>query len=163
LRAALVASCLRGALPPVDLRAVCFVRAMVRGTRGEKEGRRRRTRKALRRRAVECEEAVRCGEGRRGRRVQVTDHRITGHRSLALITHAARPNFHSTSESPSSLLSHTRRVNLSYFHHCLCSCHLSCLLSLVCPMPIHLDPTATATPLPRLSSLPHPKLRTQPP
>ena len=29
LRAALVASCLRGALPPVDLRAVCFVRAMV--------------------------------------------------------------------------------------------------------------------------------------
>jgi len=28
LRAALVASCLRGALPPVDLRAVCFVRAM---------------------------------------------------------------------------------------------------------------------------------------
>ncbi len=29
LRAAFVASCLRGALPPVDLRAVCFVRAMV--------------------------------------------------------------------------------------------------------------------------------------
>ena len=30
----LVASCLRGALPPVDLRAVCFVRAMVpRGVR----------------------------------------------------------------------------------------------------------------------------------
>ncbi|GBP96946.1 hypothetical protein EVAR_77059_1 [Eumeta japonica] len=28
LRAAFVASCLRGALPPVDLRAVCFVRAM---------------------------------------------------------------------------------------------------------------------------------------
>jgi hypothetical protein len=28
LRAALVASALRGALPPVDLRAVCFVRAM---------------------------------------------------------------------------------------------------------------------------------------
>jgi hypothetical protein len=27
--AALVASCLRGALPPVDLRAVCFVQAMV--------------------------------------------------------------------------------------------------------------------------------------
>ena len=27
LRAALVASCLRGALPPVDLRAVCLVRA----------------------------------------------------------------------------------------------------------------------------------------
>jgi hypothetical protein len=27
-RAALVASCLRGALPPVDLRAVCLVRAM---------------------------------------------------------------------------------------------------------------------------------------
>ena len=26
--AALVASCLRGALPPVDLRAVCFVRAI---------------------------------------------------------------------------------------------------------------------------------------
>ena len=31
MRAALVASCLRGALPPVDLRAVCFVRAMVDG------------------------------------------------------------------------------------------------------------------------------------
>ena len=29
LRAALVASCLRGALPPVDLRAVCLVRAMM--------------------------------------------------------------------------------------------------------------------------------------
>jgi len=29
LRAALVASCLRGALSPVDLRAVCLVRAMV--------------------------------------------------------------------------------------------------------------------------------------
>jgi hypothetical protein len=29
LRAALVANCLRGALPPVDLRAVCFVRAML--------------------------------------------------------------------------------------------------------------------------------------
>ena len=28
LRAAFVASCLRGALPPVDLRAVCLVRAM---------------------------------------------------------------------------------------------------------------------------------------
>ena len=28
LRAALVASCFLGALPPVDLRAVCFVRAM---------------------------------------------------------------------------------------------------------------------------------------
>jgi hypothetical protein len=28
LRAALVASCFRGALPPVDLRAVCLVRAM---------------------------------------------------------------------------------------------------------------------------------------
>ena len=28
LRAALVASCLRGALPPVDLRAVCLVRAI---------------------------------------------------------------------------------------------------------------------------------------
>ena len=27
--AALVANCLRGALPPVDLRAVCFVRAMM--------------------------------------------------------------------------------------------------------------------------------------
>jgi hypothetical protein len=27
-RADLVASCLRGAFPPVDLRAVCFVRAM---------------------------------------------------------------------------------------------------------------------------------------
>lgn len=30
LRAALVASCFLGALPPVDLRAVCFVRAMVK-------------------------------------------------------------------------------------------------------------------------------------
>jgi len=29
LRAALVASCFRGAFPPVDLRAVCLVRAMV--------------------------------------------------------------------------------------------------------------------------------------
>ena len=29
MRPALVASCLRGALPPVDLRAVCLVRAMV--------------------------------------------------------------------------------------------------------------------------------------
>ena len=29
LRAALVASCLRGALPPVDLRAVCLVRALL--------------------------------------------------------------------------------------------------------------------------------------
>ena len=28
LRAALAASCLRGALPPVDLRAVCLVRAI---------------------------------------------------------------------------------------------------------------------------------------
>jgi hypothetical protein len=28
LRAALVASCLRGAFPPVDLRAVCLVLAM---------------------------------------------------------------------------------------------------------------------------------------
>ena len=34
LRAALVASCLRGALPPVDLRAVCLVRAILRGARG---------------------------------------------------------------------------------------------------------------------------------
>ncbi|OQU86287.1 hypothetical protein SORBI_3003G065001 [Sorghum bicolor] len=33
-RAAFVASCFRGALPPVDLRAVCFVRAIVAG-RGE--------------------------------------------------------------------------------------------------------------------------------
>ena len=29
LRAALVASCIRGALPPVDLRAVCFVLAIL--------------------------------------------------------------------------------------------------------------------------------------
>ena len=29
LRALLVASCLRGALPPVDLRAVCFVLAIL--------------------------------------------------------------------------------------------------------------------------------------
>ncbi len=33
LRAALVASCLRGAFPPVDLRAVCLVRAMMRERR----------------------------------------------------------------------------------------------------------------------------------
>ena len=32
--AALVASCFLGALPPVDLRAVCFVRAMVIGELG---------------------------------------------------------------------------------------------------------------------------------
>ena len=31
LRAAFVASCFRGALPPVDLRAVCFVRAIGAG------------------------------------------------------------------------------------------------------------------------------------
>ena len=34
MRAALVASCLRGALPPVDLRAVCLVRAIVVGEVG---------------------------------------------------------------------------------------------------------------------------------
>ena len=33
MRAALVASCLRGAFPPVDLRAVCLVRAMMRVVR----------------------------------------------------------------------------------------------------------------------------------
>jgi len=33
LRAALVASCLRGALPPVDLRAVCFVLAILNSSR----------------------------------------------------------------------------------------------------------------------------------
>ena len=32
MRAALVASCLRGALPPVDLRAVCLVRACAEGS-----------------------------------------------------------------------------------------------------------------------------------
>lgn len=37
-RAALVASCLRGALPPTDLRAVCFVRAMVVGNEVVVEG-----------------------------------------------------------------------------------------------------------------------------
>lgn len=37
LRAALVASCLRGALPPVDLRAVCLVRAMWIGRKWESE------------------------------------------------------------------------------------------------------------------------------
>lgn len=37
LRAALVASCLRGALPPVDLRAVCLVRAI--GEKGVCDGR----------------------------------------------------------------------------------------------------------------------------
>ena len=31
MRAALVASAFRGALPPVDLRAVCFVRAILGG------------------------------------------------------------------------------------------------------------------------------------
>ena len=34
LRAAFVASALRGALPPVDLRAVCFVRAIPAADRG---------------------------------------------------------------------------------------------------------------------------------
>jgi hypothetical protein len=37
LRAALVASCLRGAFPPVDLRAVCLVRAMVVAVGSERE------------------------------------------------------------------------------------------------------------------------------
>jgi hypothetical protein len=37
LRAALVASCLRGALPPVDLRAVCFVLAIKKYVKEEKE------------------------------------------------------------------------------------------------------------------------------
>jgi hypothetical protein len=32
--AALEASCFRGAFPPVDFRAVCLVRAIVRGSRG---------------------------------------------------------------------------------------------------------------------------------
>ncbi len=36
LRAAFVASCFRGALPPVDLRAVCFVRAIVKDCRAAK-------------------------------------------------------------------------------------------------------------------------------
>ena len=43
--AALVASCLRGALPPVDLRAVCFVRAIVAAAKvwvSRREGRRLR-------------------------------------------------------------------------------------------------------------------------
>ncbi|KAF2925317.1 hypothetical protein DAI22_06g043200 [Oryza sativa Japonica Group] len=35
LRAALVASCFLGAFPPVDLRAVCFVRAIEEERRGE--------------------------------------------------------------------------------------------------------------------------------
>jgi hypothetical protein len=43
LRAALVASCLRGALPPVDLRAVCLVRAY--RSKGERQGRGRTVRK----------------------------------------------------------------------------------------------------------------------
>lgn len=34
LRAAFVASCLRGAFPPVDLRAVCFVRAIIAEIQG---------------------------------------------------------------------------------------------------------------------------------
>ena len=38
LRAALVASCLRGALPPVDLRAVYLVRAIVAFVVVEKDG-----------------------------------------------------------------------------------------------------------------------------
>ena len=47
LRAAFVASCLRGALPPVDLRAVCLVRAILlkrqrgRDTRLRRSGRAR--------------------------------------------------------------------------------------------------------------------------
>jgi len=39
LRAALAASCLRGALPPVLLRAVCLVRAIVREKRRGEERR----------------------------------------------------------------------------------------------------------------------------
>jgi hypothetical protein len=38
LRAAFDASCLRGALPPVDLRAVCLVRAMTTLVPCEKTG-----------------------------------------------------------------------------------------------------------------------------
>jgi hypothetical protein len=38
LRAALVASCFLGALPPVDLRAVCLVRAMLLSAGGEGRG-----------------------------------------------------------------------------------------------------------------------------
>ena len=41
LRAAFVASCLRGALPPVDLRAVCFVRAMIKRLEKEEVERRK--------------------------------------------------------------------------------------------------------------------------
>lgn len=37
LRAAFVANCLRGALPPVDLRAVCLVRAIVNEGRAKDE------------------------------------------------------------------------------------------------------------------------------
>ena len=50
LRAALVANCLRGALPPVDLRAVCFVLAMVQseeGTNTRQQERRRKKKVSL--------------------------------------------------------------------------------------------------------------------
>ncbi|CAL6376959.1 unnamed protein product [Bathycoccus prasinos] len=49
LRAALVASCFLGALPPVDLRAVCLVRAIVgKGGKGLGKGGAKRHRKVLR-------------------------------------------------------------------------------------------------------------------
>ncbi len=65
LRAALVASCLRGALPPVDLRAVCFVRAIVGGERlGGVEGK-------WKRRCEERGEVEKTKRGRRGERVCV--------------------------------------------------------------------------------------------
>ena len=37
--AALVANCFRGAFPPVDLRAVCFVRAIAAASSDEQEAR----------------------------------------------------------------------------------------------------------------------------
>ena len=47
MRAALVASCLRGALPPVDFRAVCLVRAIVRSAVTSERGIMRETGKKL--------------------------------------------------------------------------------------------------------------------
>jgi 7-keto-8-aminopelargonate synthetase-like enzyme len=40
--AALVASCFLGALPPVDLRAVCLVLAMIKDKKEKREKKRRR-------------------------------------------------------------------------------------------------------------------------
>ena len=58
MRAALVASCLRGALPPVDLRAVCLVRAIVRSAVTSERGIMRETGKKLVERVERRERAI---------------------------------------------------------------------------------------------------------